>query len=455
MAEIRVLVVDDEPIARQNLAHALGRDGIVADVAADGDEALEMLAQTAYPLVLTDLRMPGMDGLSLLREIRQRLPQTEVIVITAHASTDSTVEAMRAGAFYYVEKPFRLPEVRKVVREALEKTALKAENASLRSALSRAGGSTRILTSSPLMESVLETASRVAGTDCTVLVAGETGTGKEVLARFLHEQSGRADKPFIGINCGALSEELLNNELFGHERGAFTGATAGKIGLLETAARGTLFLDEVTEMSAAVQVKLLRVLQEREFYRLGGREAIRTDVRIIAATNRDPQQCVDEGRLRQDLYFRLNVVGLKLPPLRERRGDIPLLAAHFLARCARRMNKTVTEIAPEAFEAMLSHDFPGNVRELENLIERGVALASGSAITIDLLPPELLRRASTGEAPGNRSEAVLTLAESERRHIFRVLEQVGGNRALAAQMLGIDRVSLWRKLRRYEAVESS
>ncbi|MGE5385152.1 MAG: sigma-54-dependent transcriptional regulator [Betaproteobacteria bacterium] len=455
MAEIKVLVVDDEPIARQNLAHALERDGIAADVAADAEEALALLAQTAYPLVLTDLRMPGMDGLTLLREIRQRLPQTEVIVITAHASTDSTVEAMRAGAFYYVEKPFRLPEVRKVVREALEKTALKAENASLRSALSRASGGTRIITSSPAMEGVLETAARVAGTDCTVLIAGETGTGKEVLARFLHEQSGRADKPFLGINCGALSEELLSNELFGHERGAFTGATAGKVGLLETAARGTLFLDEVTEMSAAVQVKLLRVLQEREFYRLGGREAIRTDVRIIAATNRDPQQCVEEGRLRQDLYFRLNVVGLRLPPLRERRGDIPPLAVYFLTRCARRMNKTVTEIAPEAFEAMLSHDFPGNVRELENLIERGVALAEGNAITLDLLPPELLRRNPVSDAPESRQDAILTLAESERRHIFRVLEQVGGNRALAAQMLGIDRVSLWRKLRRYEAAESS
>ncbi len=454
MAEIRVLVVDDEPIARQNLAHALERDGITADVAADGEEALTLLAQTAYPLVLTDLRMPGMDGLSLLREIRQRLPQTEVIVITAHASTDSTVEAMRAGAFYYVEKPFRLPEVRKVVREALEKTALKAENASLRSALSRASGTTRIITSSPAMESVLETAGRVAATDCSVLIAGETGTGKEVLARFLHEQSTRADKPFLGINCGALSEELLSNELFGHERGAFTGATAGKAGLLETAARGTLFLDEVTEMSAAVQVKLLRVLQEREFYRLGGREPIRTDVRIVAATNRDPQQCVEEGRLRQDLYFRLNVVGLKLPPLRERRGDIPLLAAYFLTRCARRMNKAVTEIAPEAFEAMLSHDFPGNVRELENLIERGVALAGGAAITADLLPPELLRRNGSA-APENRADTVLTLAESERRHIFRVLDQAGGNRALAAQMLGIDRVSLWRKLRRYEAAEPS
>lgn len=452
MLDSRVLIVDDEPIARSNLAHALEREGITADTAADGDEALALLAQTPYPLVLTDLRMPGIDGLSLLREIKQRQPETEVIVITAHATTTSTVDAMRAGAFYYVEKPFRLAEVRKVVREALEKTALRSENASLRSALSRATGSTRILTVSPIMEQMLDTAARVAGTDCTVLIVGDTGSGKEVMARYLHEQSQRADKPFLGINCGALSEELLSNELFGHERGAFTGATAGKPGLFETAAGGTLFLDEVTEMTAAMQVKLLRVLQEREFYRLGGREAIRTDVRIVAATNRDPVLCVQEGRLRQDLYFRLNVVGLQVPPLRERRGDIPLLAAHFLAKCARRMNKSVSEIAPEAFEAMLNHDFPGNVRELENLIERGVALASGKAITLDLLPPALIKGdSSSGNAsPTDAAGNLLTLAENERRHVLQALERTGGNRALAAQLLGIDRVSLWRKLRRYE-----
>ena len=453
MSDARVLVVDDEPIARNNLAQALERDGIAADTAANGQEALARLAETNYPLVLTDLRMPGLDGLSLLREIKARCPESEVIVITAHATTTSTVDAMRAGAFYYVEKPFRLTDVRKVVHEALQKVNLRAENASLRTALSQATGTARILTVSPEMESVLETATRVADTDCTVLIVGETGSGKEIVARSIHEQSRRAKQAFLGINCGAFGEELLGNELFGHERGAFTGATGGKPGLFETAAGGTLFLDEVTEMSPAMQVKLLRVLQEREFYRLGGREPIRTDVRIIAATNRDPVQCVEDGRLRQDLYFRLNVVGLHLPPLRQRRGDIPLLATHFLSRCARRMGKAVDQIAPEAFEAMLNHDFPGNVRELENLIERGVALASGRIITAELLPPAVIRpAASTTSAPPSSGDTqpLLTLAESERRQILQALEHTGGNRALAAQLLGIDRVSLWRKLRRYD-----
>lgn len=453
---MQVLIVDDEPIARNNLAHALERDGLHTGTAADGEEALAKLAVTPCPLVLTDLRMPGMDGMTLLKEIRQRWPETEVVVITAHASTDSTVEAMRSGAFYYVEKPFRLPEVRKVVHEALEKSALKNENAQLRGALARATGGQRILTVSPAMESVLDMAGRVAGTDCTVLIVGETGTGKEVLARYLHEQSKRADKPFLGLNCGALSEDLLNNELFGHERGAFTGATAGKPGLLETAAGGTVFLDEVTEMSPAVQVKLLRVLQEREFYRLGGHEAIATDVRIIAATNRDPQQCVHEGRLRQDLYFRLNVVSLNLPPLRQRRADIPLLANHFLGVSAARMGKPVTEIAPEVFKALMTHDFPGNIRELENLIERGVALSSGVTLGVEVLPAGMAAGpVSPAAGVAASDDSVVTLAENERRHILSVLDRVGGNRVQAAQLLGIDRVSLWRKLRRYESAESS
>lgn len=449
---MQVLIVDDEPIARNNLAHALERDGIRTDTAGDGQEALAKLTAMPCPLVLTDLRMPGMDGMTLLKEIRQRWPQTEVIVVTAHASTDSTVEAMRSGAFYYVEKPFRLPEVRKVVHEALEKAALKNENAQLRSALASANGRRRILTVSPAMESVLDTASRVADTDCTVMIVGETGTGKEVLARHLHEQSKRAAKPFLGINCGALSEELLSNELFGHERGAFTGATAGKPGLLETAAGGTVFLDEITEMSPAVQVSLLRVLQEREFYRLGGREAIATDVRIIAATNRDPQQCVQEGRLRQDLYFRLNVVSLNLPSLRQRCADIPLLANHFLAKSAAQMGKEVTDIAPAVFEVLMAYDFPGNIRELENLIARGVALSTGTTLTTSVLPADIGAR-----VPSNLSSAeplLITLAEIERQHILRVLEQVKGNRVQAAQILGIDRVSLWRKLRRYENNEA-
>ena len=483
----RVLVVDDEAIARNNLAHVLEREGFAASCADCGEAALEQLAQARYDLVLTDLRMPGIDGMALLRETRRRSPDTEVIVITAHANAGSAVEAMKSGAFYYIEKPFRLPEVRKVVREAAEKVRLKRENATLKVALEQAGERPQILSNAPAMRELLGVAAGIAPTDCNVLIVGPTGSGKELLARYVHQHSRRAGGPFVAINCGALSEELLANELFGHERGAFTGAAGVKPGLIEAAAGGTLFLDEVTEMTPAMQVKLLRVLQEREFYRLGGTQPIAADVRFLAATNRDPAKRVAEGRFRQDLYFRLNVVTLQLPPLAERRGDIPLLALHFLARFAQRMGKAVAEIAPETFERLLAHDYPGNIRELENLIERGVALAPGSVLSADLLPAGVGRphpgvtlpgvtlaagvsnsattptaaEASTadetgaprlaraGSATGGAAQ-IAPLAEIERRHILDTLAHAGGNRALAARLLGIDRVSLWRKLRRFE-----
>ncbi|HJW24694.1 MAG TPA: sigma-54 dependent transcriptional regulator [Rhodocyclaceae bacterium] len=448
MTDQYVLVVDDEEIARQNLVHVLTREGLNADCAVDGDQAARMLAERRYQLVLTDLRMPGLDGLSLLHLIKERWPDTEVIVITAHASTESAVDAMRAGAFYYVEKPYRLAEVRKVVKEALEKAALRSENAALKTALSLATGKSRIVTNSPLMEDLLVTATRVAPTDCNVLIHGETGTGKEVMARHLHDHSRRAAAPFVALNCGALAEDLLANELFGHERGAFTGASTTKGGLLEAAAGGTLFLDEVTEMSPAIQVKLLRLLQEREFFRVGGTETIKADIRIVAATNRDPAQAVAEGRLRQDLYFRLNVVSLHIPPLRERRGDIPMLASHFMSKAAHRMNKRVSEIDPEAFDCLLAYGFPGNIRELENLMERAVALAESEVITADLLP-EAVRGGKGQRSVATPDSPILPLAEIERQHIMRALDHTQGNRALAAQLLGIDRVSLWRKLRAY------
>lgn len=446
MLKPRILVVDDEEIARDNLTHVLQRDGFEVASAASGAEALEILSRSSIKLLLTDLRMGGMDGLALMKQARDKQPNLEVVVITAHASTESAVDAMRAGAFYYIEKPFRLPDVRKIVREALEKVTLKEENATLKLALSQATGASRVITQSPVMQSVLATAAQVAPTDCAVLIVGETGTGKEVIARYIHENSHRATRPFLALNCGSLSDELLANELFGHEKAAFTGATGTKPGLIETAAGGTLFLDEVTEMSPSIQVKLLRVLQEKEFFRLGGREAIATDVRIVAATNRAPLLCIEEGAFRQDLYFRLNVVGLSLPPLRARKGDIPLLALHFLAKSASKMGKPVVEITPEAFECLLAHSFLGNVRELENIIDRGVALSTGTAITRDLLPPEIVKSGDENPDPSLEGR-IRTLAEVEARHIKRVLEHTDGNRLKAAELLGIDRVSLWRKLR--------
>jgi DNA-binding NtrC family response regulator len=385
----------------------------------------------------------------LLRSIKERWPETEIIVITAHANTESAVDAMRAGAFYYVEKPYRLPDVRQVVKEALEKAALRIENAALKTALSLATGKSPIVTNSPVMEDLLMTATRIAPTDCNVLISGETGTGKEVMTRYLHENSRRASGPFMAINCGALAEDLLSNELFGHERGAFTGASGTKTGLLDAAEGGTLFLDEVTEMAPAIQVKLLRLLQEREFFRVGGTEPIKSNIRVVAATNRDPAQWVADGKFRQDLYFRLNVVSLNIPPLRERRGDIPMLATHFMSKAAHRMKKQVSEIHPEAFDCLLAYDFPGNIRELENLMERGVALAEGDAITANLLPEEVQHFRGKSIASITRN-AILPLSEIERQHIMQTLEHTQGNRALAAQLLGIDRVSLWRKLRSYD-----
>ncbi|HEX5803036.1 MAG TPA: sigma-54 dependent transcriptional regulator [Azospira sp.] len=436
MKQGRILVVDDEEIARRNLSHVLEREGYQVDCAQDGAAALALLAETEYQLVLTDLRMPGIDGLELLRQTKRRWPDTEVVMITAHANASSAVEAMTSGAFYYVEKPFRLPDVRKIVGEATQKAALKRENASLKAALDQATTAPRIVSSNPEMLAVLGTADGIAATDCGVLILGEAGTGREAMARHLHEKSGRSGA-FVAVSCSTLSEDALAAALFGD------GGTPGAVA---AAAGGTLFLDEVAATPAALQPRLLRLVQDGEFAPAGDSRAQKSDVRVIAASTQDLAALAEEGTFRQDLYFRLAVVTLSLPPLRKRRGDIPLLAMHFLARAAQRMGKHVTEISPEAFDRLLAYGFPGNLRELESIVERGVALATGPALTVELLPEALANpvAAAAGDAP-----AIKTLDELEREHIQKALEHTGGNRALAAQLLGIDRVSLWRKLRRY------
>ena len=441
-----LLIVDDEPIALANLEHVMARAGYAVTAVGSGAAALERLAESEFDLVLTDLRMEGVDGLAVLRAVRARHPDTEVIVITGFATAESAVEAMREGAFYYVAKPYRLDEVRKVVAEALEKRRLTRENAELRTRLSVYEGDAPIVTQSPAILALVETARRVAPTDCNVLVSGETGTGKELFARHVHDASLRAGGPYVAVNCGALSEDLLANELFGHERGAFTGALASKRGLIESADGGTLFLDEVTEMSPAMQVKFLRVLQEREFLRLGGTRPVRADIRVVAATNRDVRGEVEAGRFRSDLYYRLNVVGLDIPPLRERPGDVPLLARHFLRKFAAMMKRPVDTFAPEALDLLESYPFPGNVRELANAIERGVALATGVRVEARDLPAAL-----TEPARDSPAGTFPTLEAVEWRHIRQALDAAGGNQTQAAQMLGIDRVSLWRKLKRHEA----
>jgi len=383
--------------------------------------------------------------MEILKHCRQNYPDTEVIIITAYATLDSAIKSMKEGAYYYIAKPFKLDEVRKIVKEAGEKVRLKKENRRLREHLEKFKD--EIITQNIFVKKLLNTARQAAQTDCNILITGETGTGKGLLARYIHTHSKRANGPFLAINCGAFTEELLVNELFGHEKGAFTGATTVKKGLIEMASGGTLFLDEITEMSPAMQVKLLRAIQEREVLRLGATTVINIDARFIAATNRDIQEMVKKGEFRQDLYYRLNVISLSIPPLSARKDDIPLLSQYFLKKYSMLMNKTVSRISPQALEILRQYDFPGNVRELENIIERGVALAQGEVIEVEHLPEDLQKMSIK---TFRRTEGRLfTLEEQEKAYIEWVLEKTNGNKTLAAQILGIDRVSLWRKLKKY------
>jgi DNA-binding NtrC family response regulator len=443
----RILAVDDERIALKNLVHVLRGEGYRVDGVASGAAALAALAADPFDLVVTDLRMERVDGFAILGYCRAHCPDTRTIVVTGHATVASAVEAMKEGAFHYIAKPFRLDEVRHVVREALEQTRLRRENRALRERIDAQSDPTRPVTQDPTLIKLLETARQIAPTGCNVILSGASGTGKELLARYLHAHGGRPGGPFVAVNCGALSEELLANELFGHERGAYTGANDSRAGLIESAQGGTLFLDEVTEMSLGMQVKLLRVIQESEVLRLGSNRPRPIDARFVAATNRDLPEAVASGRFRQDLYYRLNVMGLRLPALAERRGDIPLLAHYFLKRSATAMGKTVTEIAPDAMALLIGYDFPGNVRELANLIERGVALATGSTLGAEQLPDDL--REIKVRTYRWQPERPPTLDAQECEYIRWVLAQTGGNRTRTAEILGIDRVSLWRRLKRY------
>jgi DNA-binding NtrC family response regulator len=443
-----VLIVDDERIAARNLEHLMRKDGYAARSAQSGSAAIALLDEQRFDIVLTDLRMEKVDGMQVLRHCKRVHPDSEVILITGFATTESAVEAMREGAFYYIAKPFRLEEVRKVVAEAMEKVRLKAENRELRAQIDSVRGRARIITQDGGMQRLLALAEQIAPTDCNVIVTGESGTGKELLARHVHACSQRASGPFLGVNCGALNEELLANELFGHEKGAFTGAQSEKRGLLEAASGGTLFLDEITEMSTAMQVKLLRVIQEREMLRVGGTRTIAIDVRFIAASNRHLKSALEDGSLRRDLYFRLNVVNLHLPPLAQRRDDVPLLAYYFLKKHSALMGRDMSEIDDDALDLLKGYGFPGNVRELENIIERAVAVGNGPVLRPGDLPDDL--RQLTIRTFRRKDGRIPTLEEQEQDYIRWVLSETGGNQTAAARALGIDRVSLWRKLKRFE-----
>ncbi len=448
----RILVVDDEAIARENLAYVLRKEGHAVICAPEGQSALEAMEQNSFDLVMTDLKMKGVDGMQVLAAARSRPGAPEVIVITGYATVASAVEAMHAGAFFYVSKPYQIEEVRILVQQALEKRALRKEVSELKRQIREAPGPPALIGSSPKMEALKSALRQIAATDCAVVILGETGTGKELVARLIHHFSPRAGNRFLAVNCGAFNEELLANELFGHEKEAFTGARGIKKGLLETVQGGTILLDEIADMPLSMQVKLLRVLQEKMLLRVGGTQEIPVDIRVLAATNKDLRAEVEKGTFRHDLYFRLNVMTLIVPALSERRDDIPLLCRHFLRRFGGPSENAVNDIDPAALQILMNYEFPGNVRELENIIERAAALTKGPKIAPEDLPPDLqqreilLRRART-------PHEFLTLEENEREYIAWILKQVNQNKTRAAEILGIDRVSLWRKLRRNRMAE--
>ncbi len=442
-----ILIVDDEATAVENLAHVCRKEGYLVTTRTTGMAAIEALEKNHFDVVLSDLQMEQVDGMAILKRVKELSPETAVILITGYATLDSAVAAMKAGAFHYIAKPFRLDEVREVVRNALEVVHLKQENRQLKTLLADTRTTPSIITQDNIMQRLLDTARQVAPTNTNVLITGESGTGKELLARYIHTHSDRSEHLFQAVNCGALQEDLLANELFGHEKGAFTGATQARQGLIEAANGGSLFLDEIAEMSLGMQVKLLRVIQEREVQRLGSTRTIPVDIRLIAATNRNLPEEIAAGRFRQDLYYRLDVVALHLPPLAERRDDIPLLAFHFLRKHATKMDRAVDDIEPAVIATLLDYDYPGNVRELENIIERGVALAQQGQLSMTNLPANLVNR--TVQVKRQNTGNLPTLSEREADYIRFVLDRSAQNRTRAAKILGIDRVSLWRKLKKY------
>src|SRR5579884_1094578 len=442
----RILAIDDGAVACQLLAEILSDEGYLVKAAGSSREAIEQLEREFYDLIITDLKMPGFDGLEVLRRYKEQRPETLVILVTAFGSMESAIEAMKAGAFDYVSKPFREDEIKIVVRRALDQRRLQRENEQYRQEFARAYGLDQIIGHSRPMTEVYKTVAMITGRNSTVLIQGESGTGKELIAQAIHYNGPRAPRPFVVVNFATLPEPLLESEMFGHIRGAFTGAVASKKGLFEEAEGGTLFLDEIGEMGLSLQAKLLRALQEREIRRVGANDPIRVDVRIIAATNQPLDMRVKEGRFREDLLYRLRVVTITLPSLRERREDIPLLADYFLKRYAGEMTKADLTFSPEAIETMRRYNWPGNVRELQHAIEQAVVLTTGRVILPEDLPLSVRDDASTEDALP--SFPLMSLDELQRRYLIRVLREIP-NRTEAARILGVDRRTLYRMAQRY------
>jgi two-component system NtrC family response regulator/two-component system response regulator HydG len=451
MASQRILLVDDEENARSALRTLLIDEAYEVREAKDGEEALAQLADFAPAVVLSDVRMPRLDGLTFLKKAKEQGSDAIFLMMTAFANVESAVEAMRAGAENYLVKPLAVDALLVFIEKALEKRRLERDAATLRARVHERYRLSGMVGDAPELQAVFEMVKKAAPTRATVLILGESGTGKELIAQALHEESPRRDKPFIKVSCAALTETLLESELFGHERGSFTGAVGRKEGRFELADGGTLFLDEIGEIPPSTQVKLLRVLQQREFERVGGTETLKVDVRMIAATNRDLAQEVKEGRFREELYYRLNVVTVIMPPLRRRKGDIPALVSHFVEKYARTYNKPVRQLGPGTLNALLAHDWPGNVRELENAVERAIVLCADGELTLDDLPPSL--RSAQGHAPApSLLTPGATLREMERDAILRTLATVNGSTARAAEMLGISVRKVQYRLKEYRAL---
>ncbi|MFI5280964.1 MAG: sigma-54-dependent transcriptional regulator [Gemmatimonadales bacterium] len=449
-AHRRVLVVEDDRVVRDLLETVLTEAGYVTTLAASGEQALEALGKQVFDAVILDLNLPGIKGMDILHAGPSLQAETPFVVLSAQGSIDSAVEAMKLGAFDYITKPFRVDELLLALDRAHADTALRREVAQLRRQVQSGAVGAQMVGRSAPMEHVRDLVARVAPSRATVLITGETGTGKEVVARLVHALSPRAERAFLAVNCAAIPETLLEAELFGHMKGAFTGAIATNRGLMEEASGSTLFLDEIGAISLNIQVKLLRVLQERTIMRVGGREPIAVDARIVAATNRDLGDEVRAGRFREDLYYRLNVVPIRIPALRERPEDIPLLAAHFLRRAANDNGVEAPSIPPGTMQRLMAHQWPGNVRELENFIERAVIMGAG-ARTIVFDPDAGLQAAQGIGAPKDGRNGHWNLEQLERSYILAVLDEVGGHQARAAEVLGIDRRTLYRKLKQYRA----
>jgi DNA-binding NtrC family response regulator len=439
----RILIVDDEEIVRESLAAWLEKDGYTVATAEDGETAIDRIRKERWSILLVDLKMPGIDGMQVLDNVRKAQPEAAAVIMTAYATVYTAVAAMKLGAHDYIVKPFDPEELSLMVQKIVAQQALVRENVLLRKVLKRDYHFRDLISKSPGMQTVFDLARAAARSNSTILILGESGTGKELLARAIYAESPRRQGPFVAMSCAALTETLLESELFGHEKGAFTGAAMRRKGTFETADGGTLFLDEIGDISPKLQLDLLRVLESRQFTRVGGSEPVRVDVRIIAATNRDLPKAVAEGHFREDLFYRLNVIPIHLPPLRARLEDVPLLVEHFLEELGAEMNKQVDDISAGAMGLLMAHTWPGNVRELRNALERAMVVAAGRVIEASDLG---LRHAPYVEGPAS----LASLEDVERHHIGRVLHETYGNISHAARTLGIDRATLYNKLRKYQ-----